>query len=681
MAEESKTSPRWPITVALLNLTGLGLGYLYMKRWRRWLVHFLVTVVLVTVASLTNAASIPGLWVLILGVWLLWMAIDGWLQARRLMRGVPIEAMGQRRLPIAGAVFLLVLTVAGLWGYGALGRREFAAGMAAYRAADCRTAIRHFDRVTTLYELTLSPNVATANAGIIECSLLVFPENARERASESEGGYADAVDGYRAYLDLYAESELTTFARDMLAETYGDWAAHLRRSGDYQTAIEKYQIVADDYPKTPTGQVASASIAETYADWATQLREAGKYGQAVDKHLIVINEYPDTPTGEQAAALAAETYVEWATHLREDGEFGESVERYQIVLSEYVDTPAAADVAESAVETYFEWAVQLREAGEYEAAVEKYQAILSEYPATTTAAGVREPAAEAYVEWAAQLQEAGDYEEAVGKYQFILDEYADTSAAVGAEEAAAKAYAEWAMQCRELGHYSVAVGKYTTILDEYPDTEPASTAQTAIAETYNDWGRHLHSQRAYIEAMDKFTLTKEATDDPKVIAAAEEGYDEALLGLSQDSSGEGKQVMEQALPGVCEGEPAESPAVGLAEDEPGKALFGGSEFGLPHDLKATQPGHFRYVVCLESGTSVLQRCPYTAGHTLVRQRKWWRVRVRDTRTARVVADRTFNGSSPPACPFSRMFWSTTDYSTGNSPSSDQVIDWLQGVVR
>jgi hypothetical protein len=66
---------------------------------------------------------------------------------------------------------------------------------------------------------------------------------------------------------------------------------------------------------------------------------------------------------------------------------------------------------------------------------------------------------------------------------------------------------------------------------------------------------------------------------------------------------------------------------------------------------------------------------------LVRQRKWWRVRVRDTRTARVVADRTFRGSSPGSCPFSRMFFGTTDYSTGGSPSSDEIVTWLQSVVR
>jgi tetratricopeptide (TPR) repeat protein len=665
---------RWPPAVALLNLTGTGLGYLYIKRWPRWLIHLVLTAGLIATASITNGASRPGLWTAVLGAWVVWMAFDGW----RLARATPLGGIAHRWLPAGVAVLILVLEAAGLWGYRALGQRTFAEGMAAYWDADCRTAMQHFDRVTTLYELTLSPNVAAADAGIVECSLLVFAENAR-----GQGEYAEAVDGYATYLDLYPESVLIIFVRDTLAATYGEWATHFRKTQDYQVAIEKYQVVLSDYPETPDGKQAAALAAETYAEWAVQLREGGKYAETVEKHRIVLSEYPDTPAGGRAAVLAAETYDEWAAHLREDGKCEEAIGKYDIVLGEYADTPAAKGARAAAAETYAEWAAQLRRDGEYEEAIEKYQLISGEYSGTPTAAEAREPAAGTYAEWAAQLRESGDYGAAIEKYDIVVGEYPDTPAAaeVKEQEAVAGTYAEWAAQLRETGLYATAITKYQAILSEHPDTQPAKTAQAAIGQTYNDWGSQLHSQRKYIEAMDRFTLAKEATDDPDVVAAAEEGYDEALWGLSQDRTGEGKKVMEQALPGVCDGEPADSPAVGLAEDEPGKALFDGSEFKLPSDLKATSPGHFRYAVCLETGTSVVQRCPYTGGHTLVRQRRWWRVRVRDTRTARVVANRTFNGPSPAACPFSRSFWATVDYSTGSPPSADQVIGWLQGVVR
>ena len=222
-------------------------------------------------------------------------------------------------------------------------------------------------------------------------------------------------------------------------------------------------------------------------------------------------------------------------------------------------------------------------------------------------------------------------------------------------------------------------------MNEFPGTKAASTAQVAVGRAYNDWGTALRAQKKYIEAMGKFSLAKQATSDVDVVAAADKGYNEALWDLSQDTGGQGKQVMDDALAGVCDGKPAASPAVGLSKDEPGKALFGGREFKLPDDLKAVKPAHFRYVVCLTKGTSVVERCgPYCCptGY-VVRQQHWWRVRVRDTRTAQVVAEHTFYGSMPRACKptESFSFGASEKYLTGGSPSANEVINWLREVVH
>lgn len=637
--------PRWPPVVALLNLTGLGLGYLYIKRWLRWLVHFLLTVGLIATPFLTDGAALPELWAVIIGLWLLWMAFDGWWQSRRLVRATPAGTIGRAWLPLALSATLLVLVMGGLGGYLALGQREFTAGVAAYEEADCRTAMQHFNNVTTFYALTLSPNVDAADAHVVECSLLVFGENIRQQEE-----YADAIASYKAYLHLYPESALFAFAQDSLAETYDGWAAQLRQAEDYQTAIEKYQVVMSDYPETDAGAQATTLAAETYAEWAAQLQEEGEYAEAIEKQRVILNEYPDTPDGEEAATLAAETYVEWAANLREDGEYEKAIEKYQTVLGEYPDAPAAADLGEAVADTY--------------------------------------------AEWAAQLREAGDYKETIEKYEIILDEYPDAPAATGLEETVAQTYAEWATQLRERTAYSAAIGKYRIILSDYPNTRPANTAQVEIGQTYNELGAQLTSQREYGEAMDRFTQAKEATDDPDVIAAAEEGYAEALWGLSQDTAAKGRAVMEQALSEVCDGDPATSPAIGLAEDEPGKALICGSVgFSLPADLKAAKPGHFRYAVSVDKSSTTVQRCNYssigcsgwwcpTVG-TVVRKKHWWRVSVRDTLTGRVVGERSFYGSQPSACPSTTSFSFQGQESSqfGGYPSTDPIISWLQGIVR
>jgi len=644
-ARPPKGVPRWPPVVALLNLTGLGLGYLYMRRWLRWLVHFLLTVGLIATSFMTSGAALAILLVVVISMWWLWMAFDGWWQARRLVRATPEGTIGRAWLPLALSAALLVLMLGGLGGYFALGQREFAAGVAAYEEADCRAAMGRLDRFTTFYALTFNPNLAAADARIVECSLLVFGES-----TSQQGEYADAIASYEAYLHLYPESALFAFAQDSLAETYGDWAAQLRQDEEYQDAIEKYQIVARDYPETPAGAQAPTLTAETYTEWAAQLQGAGEYDEAIEKYEVILNEYPDTPASEEASELAAETYTRWAVNLRGAGEYEQAVEKYQIILSEYPDTAAAAEMGTAAADTYAEWAVQLRE--------------------------------------------DGDYEKAVEKYEIILDEYPDAQVAAGLEETVAQIYTEWATQLREHAAYSAAIAQYRIILSEYPNTQPAGAAQVEIGQTYNEWGRQLTFQREYAEAIDRFAQAKEATDDPDVIAAAEEGYAEAVWGLSQDTTGKGRAVMEQALSEVCGGDPATSPAIGLAEDEPGKALVcSSSDFTLPADLKAAKPGHFRYAVSVDKSSTVVQRCNYTSlgcigwtcqtVGTVVRQRHLWRVSVRDTLTGRVVGERSFYGSQPDACPSTTSFFFTGQEipKYGSSPSTDEVISWLQGVVR
>ncbi|MDH7498645.1 MAG: hypothetical protein QHH05_09425, partial [Syntrophomonadaceae bacterium] len=209
----------FPLAAALLNLTGLGLGYLYLRRWIRWAIHLAFTVILLVVAYLMNPAGLPWLWLGIGGAWLVWMVVDGWLQGARLRRAAPERPAGRWWLPTVIGIVAVALVAGGVWCYLFFGQREFDAGMAAYRSGDCRQAIHTMNWVTSFYELTLSPNVATADRTIVECSLLVYAENQWQDAA-----YDEAAAGYETYLDNYPGGELVPLAREQAAEVYLDWA-------------------------------------------------------------------------------------------------------------------------------------------------------------------------------------------------------------------------------------------------------------------------------------------------------------------------------------------------------------------------------------------------------------------------------------------------------------------------
>jgi hypothetical protein len=134
---------------------------------------------------------------------------------------------------------------------------------------------------------------------------------------------------------------------------------------------------------------------------------------------------------------------------------------------------------------------------------------------------------------------------------------------------------------------------------------------------------------------------------------------------------------------ACNGEPTDSPALGLLQDEPGKAVMGGGtfDFSLVGPIGASKPGHLRYAICSASGTETIENCPYTGGHTLVRQRQWWRFRVRSPRSGQVLYDQTFWGSYPGACPATYSFSGSVAYTSGSWPSSEPIADWLRGIIK
>jgi len=120
MAIGSKTCPEGgkenPIIVFLLNLTGLGLGYLRLRQRRRWLFHLAITAGLLAAAFWANTCRAPLLWASILGLWWLWMAFDGRRLARRQIKDAP-----GRPLLIPS---LQVATAAGTRSAAGIGRQE-----------------------------------------------------------------------------------------------------------------------------------------------------------------------------------------------------------------------------------------------------------------------------------------------------------------------------------------------------------------------------------------------------------------------------------------------------------------------------------------------------------------------------------------------------------------------------
>ncbi len=515
LTAERSRGRRHPLLIALLNLTGLGIGYLFLKRPLRWLFHAAVTAGMLAAAWYTNAARYPLPWLIGLGAWLAWMAVDGWLAARR-------QEWAARRpwLPAALAVALIGLEVAGLWLYQDLCTREFLLGMIDYQQGSCGAATDRLGMVGSACELTFSANVPVAEDKCAECSPLLDAAGARQA-----GRFEEAIAGYQAYQVAYPSGSLTVHVRDNAAAAYGEWAGALRANADFQAAIDTYEAGRSAYPAAPASQQAPALAAETYAEWAARLYQEGQFDQAVAKYEAILAGYPDTPAGAQAAEQAAGAYADWAARLRDEGDYEAAIAKYEAILTGYPTTPAGAEAPFLAANTHYGWAARQRQEGDYEAAVANYQAILDRYPNMPPAIWAPGQAAETYNDWAGELRGQAGYALAAEKYQIILDRYPTSDLVPGARESLAGTLYDWAQALRAERDYEPAVEHYRTILSDFTASQVISQAVEGLAQTTYDWAKLLQSRHEYGQAMDRY---EEILADPRLSAVVTSTVDAAL---------------------------------------------------------------------------------------------------------------------------------------------------------
>jgi tetratricopeptide (TPR) repeat protein len=633
---------QWILTAALGNLTGLGLGYLFLKRYARWLIHLAITAALLTQAYSFNAARQPWSWIGLIGAWWLWMIVDGALIARRVPPEEDRFEKQVRTRAIVGAALMLI-EIAGIAYYQISGAQTFESAMQDFQATNFESALARFTQVTTLYRLTLQPGVLIAEQKIEETETLMQAAEARQKKE-----FSAAVNIYLAFVKQYPQSEVNRYAQAMTAETYHEWGNDCESQKEFAEAIDKHSIVLEKYAGFVEPASMLGDIAAIYFAWGADLRKGAYFEQAVTEYLALSAGYPQAGVNDQVMREIGATYNEWALKLREAEQYAGAISKYKVIEQEYPQTPAGSDIHKTLATTYTEWASAERRSHAYDSALEKYQILLNNYSTVFATTDVRIWMAETHNEWGAYLR---------------------------AEK-----------------NFSDSVAQYSLTVSQFPETEAARIAEVTIGWVYHDWAKNLYGENHFNAALDKYKKAKEATSDAEIIAAAEAGYEEALWGLALAKTGEGADLIEATKALVCAGKPAESPAINLASKEPGKARTCDTSLSLPETLSAQDPAHFRYTVTTEVGTRDIQRCPYTyigcggwycpTSHILVRQQQWKKLTVRTTITGRIYTVKQFNGGNPEYCPRTYRFGTSYEsYLIGSLPDINAIIKWLTGIIK
>ncbi|MGP3966951.1 tetratricopeptide repeat protein [Streptomyces sp. 6N223] len=313
---------------ALLNLSGLGLGYLYLRLWGRAVWYWLFTALLIVLANALNAADSATAWLIIYGLWLVLAAYRGWIHGSK---GETATIRSSALAPLAG-VLAIALAVTGVLLYRSLPQGELDEAEEVHAEGRCEEAIPRYERAAeSRYEFTLSPALADARAGIAACELLLAAEDAA-----GSGDFTSAVAHYEDYLRRYAgeppfagaEARLIGLRLDEADALAGQAAASgaWEGAGGYLEAFEAYFALRADHPGSEEAGQTAERVEGMYVT-ETAAFDNGRFCEAIDglRPFTELAEHFDEPEArdidERAERALPEAVYGCGSIRYEDGRF------------------------------------------------------------------------------------------------------------------------------------------------------------------------------------------------------------------------------------------------------------------------------------------------------------------------------------------------------------------------
>jgi TolA-binding protein len=286
--------PKSVAGAALLNLTGLGLGYAYLRNRALLVIALVGTAALITIGFATDAATQPWVW---RSVALGWVAVLSAHAAFLASRRAPGAA---QRKPVLTGIAAVAVVIAGYVGYGIAGASTYDSGITAQANGDCTTAIDEFDTVTGLYELTLSTDVLDAQDRTEECAAYDKALTAQKRKD-----YRTAITLYNDFGKVYPNSVLSKHVHKNLADAHfaqaTSWKSPITPT-DAEVSVNTLLMLRREFDDTDAAKKAPKAIADVFAE-ATKPYAEGKFCDSLTV-LAYFAELDPSSAGEKVVADA-----------------------------------------------------------------------------------------------------------------------------------------------------------------------------------------------------------------------------------------------------------------------------------------------------------------------------------------------------------------------------------------
>jgi tetratricopeptide (TPR) repeat protein len=613
-------------SIGLLNLSGLGLGYLCIRHWVRWVLNLLGTIgLLLALFFMPISQYLPlMIWSIFFAVWLLWMALDGWRLARKRYRKNELPQTKFIRFLLAIAVILIGLEAGVCLLFQIVGKSFYNDGVVAYQNSDYHLATKKLKQVTDFYPFFFSGNIQEADSYLKESTLFILGEK------------------------------------------------HLQ-SGDYENAMKVYDTYSALYPESMKIQEVDTLKLKVIRDWASELINKGMRDQALNLYFSALEENSEISTKKMIQDEIVNIYEEIAESYRQEGDRETAISYYELIL----DVSGGASLATNKIaEILAELAEDYLMEEKYEETITQYQYIFDNFPNTPAGNLAEGKISEVYIIWAAMLRKGKIFDTALEKYYIVLNKYPDTISAEVAQEEIPIIIFESGEYYFENGDIDQAIEKYTSIIEDYPENVLVGEAQNRIILCDHVLAKQLLEKGAFLPAMNKFISLADIADDEELLAEYERGYQEALVGLSKDSGTDGAQILTSAFRLACDHKPAVSQLVGLLADEQARGLDCDENTFLNKGQTAIYPGHFRFVTKTVIHYTTVETCPFENNFTLIRRKETWDVSVYSSVSGKLFSAKTFIGGEPEPCPEYYWFTDSVNFVDGAAPSFTQVSTWI-----
>lgn len=375
---------RTAILAAFLNLSGLGIGFGYLRRWGALAAYWVGLVLWVVVASST------AFWLVVVLIWwatsVAWVAIVG--------TDSQFRARSHRRtwVPISIGVVLLLVTTSQIVGYREGASTALADGRDAHEQGDCDDAVARYDEVTSSYKVSFTTAVDRAEAQRAACERLLDA-----RTSAEAEAYPEAIDHYQGYADLGATALFADGAAAELATLRAGYATHLAEDGTqqgYEDAYEQYQIIVDEHSGSPEAAAAPDDLMAMYETAVSDYTEE-RYCRSIDD-LEIFVAFPEADLAQPLRSRANESLPDAVLGCGrkqfDQGDLEDAEESLRRVLDDFPRSAAAAPARQTLNRIPNAWLNRGRNHfanGRLDRAQQTLQRVIDDYPDSSAAAQAR----------------------------------------------------------------------------------------------------------------------------------------------------------------------------------------------------------------------------------------------------------------------------------------------------